>query len=64
MQQEPFQTVGSIVELVQDNMDEGGRKIIRIIDEINRNTEEIERVQKLFSKQKEPGVFCPDFLMN
>lgn len=40
LQQEPFRTVGSIVELFKDNMD-NARKIIGIIDEINRNAEEI-----------------------
>lgn len=40
LQEEPFKTVGSIVELFQDNMDDA-RKIIRIIDEINRNSEDI-----------------------
>ncbi|WP_164834596.1 hypothetical protein [Geobacillus sp. JS12] len=40
LQEEPFKTVGSIVELFQDNMDDV-RRIIRIIDEINRNSEEI-----------------------
>ncbi|WP_033024028.1 hypothetical protein, partial [Geobacillus thermocatenulatus] len=40
LQEEPFKTVGSIVELFQDNMDDA-RRIIRIIDEINRNSEEI-----------------------
>ncbi|GAB6890894.1 hypothetical protein JCM14450A_19000 [Geobacillus stearothermophilus] len=40
LQEEPFKTVGSIVELFQDNMDDA-RRIISIIDEINRNSEEI-----------------------
>ncbi|KYD24849.1 DEAD/DEAH box helicase family protein [Geobacillus sp. FSL W8-0032] len=40
LQEEPFKTVGSIVELFQDNMDDA-RRIIRIIDEINRNSEDI-----------------------
>ncbi|MGZ0084476.1 DEAD/DEAH box helicase family protein [Caldibacillus thermoamylovorans] len=40
LQEEPFKTVGSIVELFQDNMDDA-RKIIGIIDEINRNSEDI-----------------------
>lgn len=40
LQQEPFRSVGSIVELFKDNMDDA-RKIIGIIDEINRNAEEI-----------------------
>ncbi|MEC1723110.1 DEAD/DEAH box helicase family protein [Schinkia azotoformans] len=40
LQQEPFKTVGSIVGLFQDNMDDA-RRIIGIIDEINRNAEEI-----------------------
>lgn len=40
LQQEPFRSVGSIVELFKENMDEA-RKIIGIIDEINRNAEEI-----------------------
>ncbi len=40
LQEEPFKTVGSIVELFQDNMDDA-RRIISIIDGINRNSEEI-----------------------
>jgi len=40
LQEEPFKTVGSIVELFKDNMDDA-RKIIRIIDEINKNSEDI-----------------------
>lgn len=40
LQEEPFKTVGSIVELFKDNMDDA-RKIISIIDEINRNSEDI-----------------------
>lgn len=40
LQQDPFKSVGSIVELFKDNM-EDARKIIGIIDEINRNSEEI-----------------------
>ena len=40
LQQEPFRSVGSIVELFKDNMDDA-RKIIGIIDEINRNAEEV-----------------------
>jgi type I restriction enzyme R subunit len=40
LQQEPFKTVGSIVELFKDNMDDA-RRIIGIIDEINKNSEEI-----------------------
>jgi len=40
LQQEPFKTVGSIVGLFQDNMDDA-RRIIGIIDEINRNAEDI-----------------------
>lgn len=40
LQEEPFKTVGSIVELFRDNL-EGAKTIIRIIDEINRNSEEI-----------------------
>jgi len=40
LRQEPFRSVGSIVELFKDNMDDA-RKIIGIIDEINRNAEEI-----------------------
>lgn len=40
LQQEPFRSVGSIVELFKDNMDDA-RKIIGIIDEINRNAEDI-----------------------
>lgn len=40
LQQEPFKTVGSIVELFKDNMDDA-RRIIGIIDVINRNSEEI-----------------------
>lgn len=40
LQEEPFRSVGSIVELFKDNMDDA-RKIISIIDEINRNAEEI-----------------------
>ncbi|KPL57819.1 DEAD/DEAH box helicase family protein [Rossellomorea vietnamensis] len=40
LQQDPFKSVGSIVELFKDNMDDA-RKIIGVIDEINRNSEEI-----------------------
>lgn len=40
LQQEPFRTVGSIVSLFKDNMDDA-RKILGVIDEINRNAEEI-----------------------
>lgn len=40
LQEEPFKTVGSIVELFKDNMNDA-RKIISIIDEINRNSEDI-----------------------
>lgn len=40
LQEDPFKTVGSIVELFNDNLDDA-RKIIGIIDEINRNSEEI-----------------------
>ncbi|RKD24554.1 hypothetical protein BEP19_09245 [Ammoniphilus oxalaticus] len=40
LQQEPFKTVGSIVELFKDNIDDA-KNIIGIIDEINRNAEEI-----------------------
>lgn len=40
LQEEPFKTVGSIVDLFKDNM-EDAKKIIGIIDEINRNSEDI-----------------------
>ncbi|MBB4073427.1 type I restriction enzyme R subunit [Anoxybacillus voinovskiensis] len=40
LQEEPFKTVGSIVDLFKDNLDDA-RRIISIIDEINRNSEEI-----------------------
>ena len=40
LQEEPFKTVGSIVDLFKDNLDDA-RKIISIIDEINRNSEDI-----------------------
>jgi type I restriction enzyme R subunit len=40
LQEEPFKTVGSIVELFRDNLADA-QKIIRIIDEINRNSVEI-----------------------
>ncbi|PLR82616.1 DEAD/DEAH box helicase [Bacillus canaveralius] len=40
LQQEPFKTVGSIVELFKDNMDDA-RRITGVIDEINKNAEEI-----------------------
>lgn len=40
LQQEPFKTVGSIVELFKDNMDDA-KRIIDVIDEINRNAEVI-----------------------
>jgi type I restriction enzyme, R subunit len=40
LQQDPFKSIGSIVELFKDNM-EDARKIIGVIDEINRNSEEI-----------------------
>ncbi|MCP8970465.1 DEAD/DEAH box helicase family protein [Ectobacillus ponti] len=38
LQEEPFKTVGSIVELFRHNMDDA-RRIISIIDEINKNSE-------------------------
>lgn len=40
LQEEPFKTVGSIVELFQDNMDDI-HQIVAIIDEINKNAEEV-----------------------
>lgn len=40
LQQDPFKSVGSIVELFKNNLDDA-RKIIGVIDEINRNSEEI-----------------------
>lgn len=40
LQQDPYKSVGSIVALFQDNM-EDARKTIGVIDEINRNSEEI-----------------------
>ncbi|SHH49478.1 DEAD/DEAH box helicase family protein [Tepidibacter thalassicus] len=40
LQEEPFRTVGSIVELFKDNMDTA-RKIISVIDEINNNSIDI-----------------------
>lgn len=40
LQQESFRTVGSIVSLFKDNMDDA-RKILEVIDEMNRNAEEI-----------------------
>nr|WP_147535946.1 DEAD/DEAH box helicase family protein [Bacillus marasmi] len=40
LQQDPFKSVGSIVELFKDNMDDA-RKIIGIIDEINKNSIEV-----------------------
>jgi len=40
LREEPFRSVGSIIELFKDNMDDA-RKIIEIIDDINRNAEEI-----------------------
>jgi type I restriction enzyme R subunit len=40
LQEEPFKTVGSIIELFKDNMDDA-RRIISIIDQINRNSEEV-----------------------
>lgn len=40
LQEEPFRTVGSIVELFDDNK-EDARAILSIIDEINDNTVEI-----------------------
>ncbi|WP_139788071.1 hypothetical protein [Anoxybacillus sp. UARK-01] len=38
LQEEPFKTVGSIVELFKEDMDTAR---INIIDEINRNSEDI-----------------------
>jgi len=38
LQEEPFKSVGSIIELFRDNMNDA-RNIIGIIDEINRNSE-------------------------
>lgn len=40
LQEEPFKTYGSIVDLFKDNMDDA-RRLIAIIDEINNNSEEI-----------------------
>lgn len=40
LQEEPFKTVGSIIDLFRDNMDDA-RGIISIIDQINRNSEQI-----------------------
>jgi type I restriction enzyme R subunit len=40
LQQEPFKTVGSIVELFKENIDDA-RSIIGIIDVINKNSEKI-----------------------
>ncbi|WP_053217766.1 hypothetical protein [Virgibacillus senegalensis] len=40
LQQEPFRTVGSIVSLFKEDMDDA-RKILGIADEIYRNAEEI-----------------------
>lgn len=40
LQEEPFKTVGSIIELFKDNMDDA-RKLISVIDEINKNSDEI-----------------------
>lgn len=40
LQQDPFKSVGSIVELFKDNIDDA-RKVMGVIDEINRNSEEI-----------------------
>lgn len=40
LSEDPFRQVGSIVELFKDNMDDA-RKIMNIIDEINKNSEEI-----------------------
>ncbi|WP_318506090.1 DEAD/DEAH box helicase family protein [Bacillus sp. T3] len=38
LQQDPFKSVGSIVELFKDNMDDA-KRIIGVIDEINKNAE-------------------------
>lgn len=38
LQEEPFRTVGSIVDLFQDNMD-AAKELIGIIEGINRNCE-------------------------
>ncbi|MGG4393337.1 DEAD/DEAH box helicase family protein [Paenibacillus thiaminolyticus] len=40
LQEEPFKTVGSIIELFKDDMEQA-REIIAIIDRINRNSEEV-----------------------
>ncbi len=40
LQEDPFKTVGSITVLFQDNM-EHAKRIIRVIDQINRNSEEV-----------------------
>lgn len=40
LQQEPFRTVGSIVEVFKDNKADA-KKIISMIDEINKNAEQI-----------------------
>lgn len=40
LQEEPFKTVGSIIELFKDNMEQA-KGIISIIDQINRNSEEV-----------------------
>jgi type I restriction enzyme, R subunit len=40
LQEDSFRTVGSIVELFKDKMDDAGR-IMGIIDDIKRNSEEV-----------------------
>lgn len=40
LQEEPFKTVGSIIDLFSDNIS-NAKRILSVIDEINRNSEEI-----------------------
>jgi len=41
LQEDPFRSLGSVTELFRDNIDDV-RRIIGVIDSINRNTEEFE----------------------
>ncbi|MDQ0253932.1 hypothetical protein J2S74_001305 [Evansella vedderi] len=41
LQEDPFRSLGSVTELFRDNIDDA-RKIISVIDTINKNTEHFE----------------------
>ncbi|MDQ0253929.1 hypothetical protein J2S74_001302 [Evansella vedderi] len=41
LQEDPFRSLGSVTELFRDNIDDA-RRIISVIDTINKNTEHFE----------------------